>query len=161
VSEQAAFERSTTHATFVIERTYDVPPARVWRAWADPEQKLQWFGPRVLDKPEHELEFRVGGIERMTVQVPDGPLFTFAARYQDIAEGERFVYTYEMYRDTERISVSVATVELQAVGAQTKLTMTEQGVFLDGLDTPAEREHGTGELLDTLGTYLQGAGDGA
>ncbi len=61
----------------------------------------------------------------------------------------------------ERISVSVATVEFQAAGAGTKLTMTEQGVFLDGLDTPAEREHGTGELLDTLATYLQGAGDGA
>jgi uncharacterized protein YndB with AHSA1/START domain len=154
-------DRSTQHATFVIERTYDAPPARVWRAWTDPEQKLEWFGPRTLAKPEHELEFRVGGIERMTVQVPDGPLFTFDARYQDIVQGERFVHTYEMYRDDARISVSVATVELQAAGAGTKLTMTEQGVFLDGLDTSAEREHGTGELLDTLGTYLQGAGDGA
>jgi len=36
--------------------------------------------------------------------------------------------------------------------------MTEQGVFLDGLDTPAEREHGTRELLDTLATHLGGRG---
>jgi hypothetical protein len=34
------------------------------------------------------------------------------------------------------------------------------GVSLDGLDTPAEREHGTRELLDTLAQYLQSAGGG-
>ena len=34
--------------------------------------------------------------------------------------------------------------------------MTEQGVFLDGLDTPAEREHGTGELLERWPTLEQG-----
>ncbi len=154
-------DRSTNHATFVIERSYEAAPSRVWRAWANPEEKLRWFGPRVLAKPEHELEFRVGGIERMTVQAPDGALYTFAARYQDIVEGERFVHTYEMYRDDARISVSVATVEFEAAGTGTKLTMTEQGVFLDGLDTPAEREHGTRELLDTLATHVESAGDGA
>jgi uncharacterized protein YndB with AHSA1/START domain len=148
-------ERSTTHSTFVIERTYDAAPARVWRAWSNPEQKLRWFGPRVLEKPEHEFEFRVGGSERMTVRAPDGALYTFAARYQDIVEGERFIHTYEMYRDEQRISVSVATVEFKPAGAGTKLTLTEQGVFLDGLDSPAEREHGTGELLDTLAIHLR------
>jgi len=134
-------DRSTKHATFVIERTYEAVPARVWRAWADPQAKLRWFGPSVLAKPEHELEFRVGGLERMTVQAPDGALYTFAARYH------------------ARISVSVATVEFEAAGTGTKLTFTEQGVFLDGLDTPAEREHGTRELLDTLEKALQGAGE--
>jgi uncharacterized protein YndB with AHSA1/START domain len=154
-------DRSTNHATFVIERTYEAAPSRVWRAWADPEEKLRWFGPRVLPKPEHELEFRVDGIERMTVQTPDGALYTFTARYQDIVEGERFVQTYEMYRDNARISVSVATVEFEAAGTGTKLTMTEQGVFLDGLDTPAEREHGGRELLNTLAAHVDSAGDGA
>jgi uncharacterized protein YndB with AHSA1/START domain len=148
-------DRSTDHATFVIERTYDAPPARVWRAWAVPEQKLQWFGPQTRDKPEHELEFRVGGTERMTVRSASGELYRFIACFQDIVEGERFIHTYEMYRDDARISVSVATVEFEAAGAGTKLTMTEQGVFLDGLDESQLREHGTGELLGALGTYLQ------
>ena len=42
----------------------------------------------------------------------------------------------------------------EAVGETTRLTLTEQGVFLDGLDTPAEREHGTKALLDALGSHL-------
>jgi len=143
-------DRSTNHATFVIERRYDAAPARVWRAWSDPEQKLQWFGPPELKGREHEIDFRVGGSERMVVTVPDGTRYTFASRFQDIVEGERFVHTYEMYRDEDRISVSVATVEFAPDGAGTRLTLTEQGVFLDGHDTPAEREHGTRELLDKL-----------
>ena len=67
--------------------------------------------------------------------------------------------TYEIYRDDARISVSVATIEFEAAGTGTKLTMTEQGVFLDGLDTPAEREHGTRELLDTLAAHVEAAAD--
>ena len=148
-------DRSTTHATFVVERTYDAPPSRVWRAWSEPEQKLRWFGPRELDKPDHELDFRVGGHERMTVRAPDGALYSFSARFQDVVENERFVHTYEMYRDDARISVSVATIELEAAGAGTKLTLTEQGVFLDSLDTPGAREHGTRELLEALAEALR------
>ena len=37
--------RSATHATFVIERDYDAPPAQVFAAWASVEAKNQWFGP--------------------------------------------------------------------------------------------------------------------
>ena len=36
------------------------------------------------------------------------------------------------------------------------LSFTEQGAFFDGLDDPAEREHGTGWLLDRLGRVLAG-----
>lgn len=154
-------DRSTTHATFSVERTYDAPPARVWRAWTDPEEKRRWFGPRELARPDYAFDFRVGGVERMTVQTPDGTPYTFDALYQDVVEGERFVHTYAMYRGEQRISVSVATVELEPDGAGTKLTLTEQGVFLDGLDTPAEREHGTRELLETLAAALAGAGEAA
>jgi hypothetical protein len=32
--------------------------------------------------------------------------------------------------------------------------LTEQGVFLDGADTPAEREHGTREMLEKLDRAL-------
>ncbi len=41
------------------------------------------------------------------------------------------------------------------MGNRTRLTFTEQGAFLDGFDNVADREHGTGELLDSLGRALQ------
>jgi len=35
------------------------------------------------------------------------------------------------------------------------LMVTEQGAFLDGFDSPDQREHGTGELLNALGRELE------
>ena len=79
----------------------------------------------------------------------------FDARYYDIVPNERIVYAYEMYLDDKRISVSVATFELKADGGRTRLTLTEQGVYLDGFDNGAQREEGTRELLDALGESLK------
>ncbi len=60
--------------------------------------------------------------------------------------------------DGQRTSVSVATVELKATPAGTHLVYTEQGVYLDGLDTPDSRRSGTNSQLDNLATVLEGAG---
>jgi uncharacterized protein YndB with AHSA1/START domain len=149
-------ERSTQHATFVIERTYDdASPARVFAAWADKEAKARWFGDP--DGPSgYELDFRVGGREVNRGGPPGGPVYTYDARYADIVPNQRIVYSYTMDCEDARISVSVTTVEFKAAGTGTQLTFTELGVFLDGADTPQMREHGTNELLDSLGAALSG-----
>jgi hypothetical protein len=46
------------------------------------------------------------------------------------------------------------TVELNRSGDGTRLVLTEQGAFLDGLEPPAWREQGTGDWLDALGVHL-------
>ena len=81
-------------------------------------------------------------------------MYTYQASYKDIVPAERIVYGYTMEAGGTLISVSVTTVEFAAAPGGTTLTFTEQGVFLDGGDTPAVREKGTGELLDALGAAL-------
>ncbi|MGO4834471.1 SRPBCC family protein [Rhizobiaceae sp. 2RAB30] len=145
--------RSTAHATFTIERFYDARPARVFRALADPEAKRKWFvGPGELSR--WEMDFRVGGRETNAGGPKEGPLHVFHALYHDIVPDERIIYSYDMHLDDTRISVSLATVELAAEGAGTRLTFTEQGAFLDGYDDVGSRERGTRELLDALGASL-------
>jgi uncharacterized protein YndB with AHSA1/START domain len=147
--------RSTEHATFVIERDYDAPPARVFGAWADPAAKARWFGPTESPKDAHTLEFAVGGAEHLTVGAADGSVYAYDAVYQEIVPDRRIVYAYTMDRDDTRISASLATVEIEpAAAGGTRLTFTEQAAYLDGADTPAAREHGTRELLDQLGRAL-------
>jgi uncharacterized protein YndB with AHSA1/START domain len=149
-------QRSVTHATFVIERTYAASPSRVFAAFADPAIKQQWFaGPDEMGPSQYELDFRVGGREISRGSVPNGPTYSFDAVYQDIVPDQRIVTTYDMHMDQTRISVSLATVELEPEGASTRLTYTEQGAFLDGHDNPAEREHGTRELLQALATVVE------
>ena len=145
-------KRSADHATFVIERNYDAAPARVFAAWADRAAKGQWFGPPD-GGGDHELDFRIGGREHFAASV-GGALYTYDALYEDIVPDERIVYTYNMHRDGSRMSVSVSTVEMLALDEGTRLRYTEQGVFLDAIDTPQAREHGTRELLDKLAEAL-------
>jgi hypothetical protein len=39
--------------------------------------------------------------------------------------------------------------------ARTRMTVTEQGAFLDGYDDAGSRERGTGALMDQLAKFLE------
>jgi uncharacterized protein YndB with AHSA1/START domain len=146
---------TTAHDTFVIERTYDVPVSQVFRAWADPELKARWFaGSAEALGTGYELDFRVGGREVNRGGPPGGPVYLYESRFKDIVPDERIVYTYEMYADEVRLSVSVATIEFRGEQSTTRLVLTEQGVFLDDHDTVAQREEGTRSFLESLATSL-------
>lgn len=151
-------DRTVVHDTFVVDRTYAASVGRVYGAFADPQIKKQWWDDDDIEKDaEHVIDFRIGGRESMSGSLPDGSAtFTFDAVYQDIVPDSRFVYSYEMTMNGQRISVSVATFEFYAEGSGTRLILTEQGAYLDGLDTSAQREEGTRALLEMLATYLEG-----
>jgi uncharacterized protein YndB with AHSA1/START domain len=148
-------KRSTTHATFVIERDYPATPAKVFAAFADPKQKTKWFGgPDDWEKSNHKLDFRVGGKESVSGGPPGGTVHFYNGEIWDIVENERIVIAYELHLDATRISVSLGTTEINPNGTGSKLIYTEQGVFLDGYDDAGQREQGTRELFDHLATFL-------
>jgi uncharacterized protein YndB with AHSA1/START domain len=149
---------SVVHATFQLERSYDAPVARVWQALTDEAAKQKWFGgpPGRFELLERHMEVRPGGRERLKGRWEGGVVSTFDAIYHDVIPNQRLVYSYEMHLDDKKISVSLATLRLQAAGGKTTLVVTEQGAFLDGYDDAGSREHGTGQLLDALGASLKG-----
>jgi len=150
--------RSVVHATFHLERSYDAPVARVWKALTDETAKQKWFSgePGKWELLERRMDVRVGGTERLSGRWEGGVVSTFDAIYHDVIPNERLVYSYVMHLDDKKISVSLATMQLSAQGAKTTLKVTEQGAFLDGYDDAGSREHGTGYLLDALGKSLEG-----
>jgi uncharacterized protein YndB with AHSA1/START domain len=145
-------DRCATHATFSLERDYPVPVAKVFAAWADPAAKAQWFGGG--SAADHQLDFRIGGREVVRGGPEGGPVMTFASSYHDIVPGERIVYSSTMAAGEDLMTISVTTVEFTSAGEGTRLTLTEQGTYLDGREEPAWREHGTAEQLDALGREL-------
>ncbi len=143
---------SVTHADFTIERRYPYTPAQTFSAFAVPELRRQWFAnPGGWDDAEWELDFRVGGSERNA-----GGGREFQSRFHDIVAGERIVFAYDLCHDGRLISVSLTTVEFADHEGGTALRFTEQGVFFDGAIAAAQREHGTGKLLDALDRFLAG-----
>jgi uncharacterized protein YndB with AHSA1/START domain len=102
------------------------------------------------------MDVRVGGKERLSGRWEGGMVSTFDAIYHDVVPNERLIYSYEMYLDDKKISVSLATLQLTSADGNTTLKVTEQGAFLDGYDDAGSREQGTGHLLDALGTSLAG-----
>jgi len=146
---------TVSHDTFVVRRVYDVPVASVFRAWADPVRKARWFaGSSDALGNGYELDFRVGGREVNRGGPPGGPTYTYSAQLRDIVVDQRIVFTTEMSVDEKLMSVTVSTVELRDAGETTELVMTEQGVFLDGQETVAQREQGTRDLLESLSAAL-------
>jgi uncharacterized protein YndB with AHSA1/START domain len=161
-------ERSVIHDTFVLERTYPVPVARVFAAFASAEAKSVWgdtgdFEPAEGEAGVTEFDFRPGGRERFGIKM-EGRVLRYDACYYEIVRDCRIIYAYEMYADEVRMSVSVATIEFAETLGGTALTVTEQGAYLDGIDGPEApllRREGTAEMLDGLATYLAAEAHGA
>ena len=146
---------SMIHSTFSLERRYEVPPGRVFAAWADPEAKAKWFaGPDI----EHQLDFRVGGRERARGANSDGAALTFESTYHEIARAARIVFSATLLVRERLATVSITSVEFSPDGDGTKLVLTEQGTFLDGLEEPSWREQGTLQQLAALATQLKEEG---
>lgn len=59
-------------ADLIIERVFDAPRELVWKAFTDPDQIAQWFGPVGYHVPRESvrIDLRVGG-EMAFTMVPD------------------------------------------------------------------------------------------
>jgi uncharacterized protein YndB with AHSA1/START domain len=152
--------RSVVHGVFTVRRSFPASPAQVYRALSNKEAKARWFarheGVVIL---EREMDVRPGGRERVKGRWPSGLVTTFDAVYFDVVADERLVYAYNLTLDDRKISVSLATMQIEPEAGGTRLTVTEHGAFLDGYDDAGARERGTGALLDALGASLQGGSE--
>jgi uncharacterized protein YndB with AHSA1/START domain len=154
-------QQSVIHDAFSIARTYPATVARVFGAFSSQEAKNTWGDTGDLDSCDAgaapaEFDFRIGGRERFGFKYR-GTTYWYDALYYDIVRGQRIVYSYEMYADDTRISVSLATIEFAETSDGAALTWTEQGAYLDGFDGPSAsqlRSEGTAEMLDGLEKYL-------
>jgi uncharacterized protein YndB with AHSA1/START domain len=153
-------EPTVIHDTFVIERTYPAPIARVFAFLSDPAKKRRWYADSdTIAVEDFEMDFREGGTERnryrMNERTPfPGAVLANDGTYQDIVPDRRVVLATSMTLADRRISSSLITVELLESDGATEVILTHQGAFFEGSDGPGMRKDGWEQLLDRLGQSL-------
>ena len=149
---------SVSHGTFTIERDYPFPVESVFAAWTTAEAKRGWFAQEegfIDETARYELDFTVGGVERLEARLANGKRISIETVFHDIQPNERIIATYEIVLDGRRISVSLFSVQLLRTETGTHLVTTEHGAFLDELDTNEQRQLGAESDLDGLAKYLE------
>jgi uncharacterized protein YndB with AHSA1/START domain len=94
---------TTTHETRIeadpavplirITREFDAPPAKVFRAHADPDLVVQWLGPRGLQMRVDHYDCRTGGSYRYVHSDANGE-YAFHGSFHEVRPGERIVQTF-------------------------------------------------------------------
>jgi uncharacterized protein YndB with AHSA1/START domain len=152
-------EPSVIHSTFVVERSYPQPPERVFGAFAQPARKRRWYAEGDHEIQEFEMEFRVGGGERLHYRFKEGhPIagseINNESTYQDIVPDNRIVSTQKMALNGKPVNINVVTSEFLPSGTGTNLVLTVQGTFIDWPDGAKMVEQGWRGLVERLGKEL-------
>jgi uncharacterized protein YndB with AHSA1/START domain len=106
-----------------IERTFDAPREKVFKAMTTKELVEKWWvGPGYTIRVE-EQDVRDGGKWKY-VQTKDGQEFAFYGVYHEVAAPERVVQTFEFSGLPERGHVSMDKMELhETKDGKTKMTV--------------------------------------
>ena len=150
---------NVTHTTFVVERSYPQSPERVYAAFAQPARKRRWYAEGDHEIQEFEMEFQVGGGEKLRYRFKEGhPIagseISNESTYQDIVPEKRIVQTAKMSMNGKPISITLLTFEFLPAGEGTELVLTNQGTFVDWPDGAKMIEQGWNSLLDRVGKTL-------
>ena len=95
----------------------------VWNAWTDPQQVVQWWGPRGFTTTIHEMDVRPGGIWRHTMHGPDGTDYPNESKFIEVVKPERIVYSHGGGKKCDPGVQAEATWTFEALGDKTRLTL--------------------------------------
>ena len=110
--------KTETTDAVVVERTFDAPIARVWRALTDREQMQQWYFELKEFKPEVGFEFEF-------VVEHEGMTYHHLCKVTEVVPRKKIAYTW---RYKGRDGNSLVTFELFPESEKTRLTLTHTGL---------------------------------
>jgi uncharacterized protein YndB with AHSA1/START domain len=108
----------------VLTRVFDAPRELVFKAWTDPKQVAQWWGPNGFTNPVCDLDVRPGGAIRIHMRGPDGTVYPMTGVYNEVVEPERLVFTSAaLDADGNPMFEVLTTVTFAEQGGKTKQIM--------------------------------------
>ena len=123
-----------------VEHVLAAPPARVFRAFADPQLLPHWLTP----SPEiamrvDALDFREGGAYRFVYTLPDRTEVAIGGIYRTIRPPTRLVFTWIIEPPDEHAGIeSEVSVRIEPAGKGSRLTIRHLGW---PITSAADRHH--------------------
>ena len=110
--------KSEIRDAVVLERTFNAPVARVWKALTDVDQMRQWYFDLKEFKPEVGFEFG-------SVVEHEGNTYDHRCKITEVIPQKKIAYTWR-YHGHE--GDSLVTFELFSEGEKARLKLTHEGV---------------------------------
>jgi uncharacterized protein YndB with AHSA1/START domain len=111
-----------------LQLVVNSPQERIFRALTEPAEVATWWGPQGLAVAEIDLDPRVGGSYRLTMQPPGGERFHLAGEFLEIEPPRRLVYTFRYEEPDPDDRQTVVALSLDEVGQASTLSLS-QGEF--------------------------------
>jgi len=150
-SKEKAIVTTPTDHSIHVERVFNAPRDRVWRAFTEPELVAQWWG-RGNKLVIERMEVERGGHWRYVEHGPDGE-HGFEGRYREVTPQDRLAMTFEW--DGMPGHVAIETITFEDLGDRTKVVNTtlfhttgeRNGMIQSGMETGMNQSF---EALDRL-----------
>lgn len=137
--------------TLRIERVLKASRERVWRAWTDKQQVMQWLSPQGFKVKEYRGSIATGQPYREHMVGPEGQDSVFSGEYLEMSPPEKLVFSHTWQNDTCGIPgiKTICTVLLEVIdGNSTKMTFTQSGI--SSADSRDSQNGGWGQCFDKL-----------
>jgi uncharacterized protein YndB with AHSA1/START domain len=112
-----------------LQRTIPAEPAKVYRAWLDPELLRQWMAPGSLSVTRAEVDERPGGRFRIWQAEGEADAGGFDAELLELVPDRKLVFRWGFVgpqRETGPRFDSLLTITFDAAGGGTLLTLTHE-----------------------------------
>ena len=153
--EEYLDSKQPEQGVIVVEKIYNAPAEKVWRAITDRNEMKKWYFDLAEFKPEPGFEFQFYG------EGHEGQKYLHLCKITDVVAGKKISYTwrYENYEGN-----SVVTFELFEEGNRTRLKLTHTGIESFQANGPdfaiGSFTQGWTELIGTLlKNYVEKAND--
>ena len=156
MSQLSTAASSAADREIAFTRVLDAPSPLVFKAWTEPKQVEQWWGPNGFTVTVHEMDVRPGGICRFMMHGPDGVDYPNKIVYTEVVAARQLAYVHSDDVDGDPRPFDV-TVLFDDEGDKTRLTLRIL------LKSAAERERmvtevgaidGGNQTLDRLAQFL-------
>ena len=140
--------------TLTIKKVFDAPIDIVWAAWTNPDHIINWWAPQEMKIEVVEHDFKIGGIWKYSMPMPDGNLFISEGKYLKIEPHKKIVTTANFRPMTENVEMHVL---FEADGDKTNFTFS---VVHETEEYCKQQEemgfyNGWGSAFDRLDEHLQ------